>query len=380
MEKVIKTAHGKYLSAQPNGTFEVRDSAGEWEVFDFEDPSINPSQPPIIPPPSGYNISVGNPLNSKPFCRGAATANNAYFGEFADKRTDGGSIYAKHDRRAHLWRTDGNSWGLVTHIPDVESIHAMHPNPARDGINFATEHNAKVYSMSDNGELMQQYDFGSSRGVSIGAGNCGKYGELVACSHFKGHTKIAGYRDGAWNHFNTIHDKFVWALTEYKGFLLAGCSYNNDFYHKHAGSIFQLEPTRKLVIDPPYGFVKGFHKKNNALYAMFGRHLAWTEDLIGWPSVEMPGNSCWSMVDTGPETMIGIWYTSARGSAATGKPQGIWLVEFNVSTQKVKILKYWDAPGMNAPYYTGGGLVGLHGFAVGFFTIQGRSRSLKVTW
>ena len=380
MEKVIKTAHGKYLSAQPNGTFEVRDSAGEWEVFDFEDPSINPSQPPIIPTPGGYNISVGNPLNSKPFCRGAATANNAYFGEFADKRTDGGSIYQKHDRIAHLWRTDGNSWGVAAYVADVESIHAMAANPRMDGINYATEHNCVVRSHNDNGQDAEQFNFGSSRGVSIGAGECGKFGELVACSHFNDNSWVAGYRDGAWKRVNTVYGKFVWALTEYKGFLLAGCSSAGDFYHKHAGSIEQLEPAKKLIADFPYGFVKGFHKKNNVLYALCGRHIAWTEDLIGWPSVEMPGNACWSMVDTGPDTMIGIWYTSKRGSAATGKPQGIWLVEFNVSTQKVKILKHWDARGMNAPYYTGGGLVGLHDFAIGFFTIQGRSRSLKITW
>jgi len=380
MKKVIKTAHGKYLSAQPAGTFEVRDSVGEWEVFDFEDPSINPSQPPNTPTPGGYSVSVGNPLNSKPFCRGAATANNAYFGEFADKRTDGGSIYKKHDRVAHLWRTGGNSWGVAAYVADVESIHAMAANPRMDGINYATEHNCVVRSHNDNGQDAEQFNFGSSRGVSIGAGECGKFGELVACSHFNGDAYIAGYRGAPWKNLYIIRNKFVWALTEYKGALLAGCGYAGDFYHKHAGSIEQLEPGKKLITDPPYGFCKGFHKKHNVLYAMFGRHLAWTEDLIGWPSVEMPGNACWSMVDTGPETMIGIWYTSARGSAAAGKPPGIWLVEFNVSTQKVKILKHWAAPGMNAPYYTGGGLVGLHDFAVGFVTIQGRSRSLKITW
>jgi hypothetical protein len=54
----LKTVHGKYVSAQPDGRFEVRDKAGPWEDFDLEGVDLGPvapgpGQPPIAPPVEG---------------------------------------------------------------------------------------------------------------------------------------------------------------------------------------------------------------------------------------------------------------------------------------------------------------------------------------
>ena len=390
MKISIKSHHGKYLSAQPDGRFEWRDKVGEWEVFETgevkDNPgSGNPGPGTPVPQPGDYNVDVEYELSAlrfsfKPLCRMTATNNFAYAGEYADRRDDGGPGYKKHDRVAYLWRTDGTSWGTPTKVNDVESIHAMHANPMKNGINYATEHNCKVYSIADNGDRTQQYDFQSKKGVCIGAGDCGEYGQLVACSQFNGLAWVAGYRHDVWKRFYVVPEKFVWALTEYKGRLLAGCSYNPDFTHPNSGSIMMLDPEFKMIYDPPYGFCKGFYKKDNVLYAMFGGHLAWTEDLAGWPAVEMPGWACWSMIEGKPGTLIGIWYTDLRAAQRTGRPQGIWLVEFNIHDKSVKVIGYWPASGMTAPYYTGGGIVKLHNFGIGFITIGGKSRPLKVTW
>ncbi len=376
---IFQTLNGHYLCADlGKGGLIVADrgAIGPWERFNLIE--ISDTVQPVPKPSNGYNVKVGDSLSSKPLVRGAATANRAYFGEYADKRSDGGPIYKKHDRRAHLWHTDGNSWGVARLISDVESIHAIVSGD--NTVDYATEHNAKVRSIDDNDNQGLQYDFRSSRGLCIGGGNCKQYGKLIACSHFNGNAEIAGYRGAPWKQLYTVADLFVWALTDYKGSLLAGCSHNMAFYHSHAGSILQLEPQRKLIHDPPFGYCKGFAKKHGVLYAMFGGHLAWTEDLIGWPSVEMPGNACWSMISGKKDTLIGVWYTDYRASLATGKPQGIWLVEFNVADKSVNIIRHWQSLGMSAPYFTGGGVVRLGGKGVGFITIGGRSRPLTVAW
>jgi len=382
MKISIKSHHGKYLSAQPDGTTACdRNAIGEWEIFNMEEVKNNPGPGNPTPPPAlGYTVKTESSLTSKPFCRMTATNNYAYAGEYADRRDDGGPGYKRHDRVAYLWRTDGMSWGTPARVQDVESIHAMHTNPMGDGINYATEHNCKVYSFSDNGDRVQQYDFQSKKGVCIGAGNCEQFGELVACSNFNGAAYIAGYKDGVWKELYIVPGKFVWALTEYKGNLLAGCSYNQDFTHPNSGSVMMLDPEFKMIHDPPYGFCKGFHKKDGVLYAMFGGHLAWTEDLAGWPAVEMPGWACWSMIGGKPGALIGIWYTDLRAAQQTGRPQGIWLVEFDIASKSINIISSWLATGKTAPYYTGGGIVALKGKGVGFITINGRSKPLNVTW
>lgn len=51
MKVRLKTAHGKYVSAQPDGRFEVRDHAGPWEEFDLERLVLEvPDHPPKSPP------------------------------------------------------------------------------------------------------------------------------------------------------------------------------------------------------------------------------------------------------------------------------------------------------------------------------------------
>jgi hypothetical protein len=55
MRITIKTSHG-YLSLQPDGRLEFRDSAGAWETFDLQSLDAIPVPPPTgetTPPPSG---------------------------------------------------------------------------------------------------------------------------------------------------------------------------------------------------------------------------------------------------------------------------------------------------------------------------------------
>ncbi len=395
----FRTHNGHYLCADFNLGLDGlivadRDVSGPYEWFEIDVVQANSVPVSSIDPGSSkaidYNINLLTiPIKTnKPFTRATATKDFMYVGEYADRRSDGGEAYLAHDRVARLWRGRENSLRQVARVANVESIHAMAVNPAGDGINFGTEQNCKVYSFHDLLGKNIQYIFNSTKGLCLGAGDCGRYGELVAMSAFNGDARIAGYRKGnskiEWSEIHyRVPNKFVWALTEFNGVLLAGCSYNNhDWNHPFSGSIVRIYPDMRTIYDPPYGFCKGFFKKDGILYCMFGGKLVWTKDLRDFHSIDMPGYACWSMIDTGPDTMVGVWYTEKRiYDRNYGKyPEGVWLVEFNIKTGKVRTLMQWGAPGKTAPYYTGGGLVKLKGKGIGFITIEGISRILTIEW
>jgi hypothetical protein len=57
MRITLKTAHGKYVSAQPDGRFEVRDAVGPWEEFEATGLDVPPI-PPQPQPPSGDWLGI----------------------------------------------------------------------------------------------------------------------------------------------------------------------------------------------------------------------------------------------------------------------------------------------------------------------------------
>lgn len=70
MKVTLKTFHGQYLSAQPDGTFEVRPWARGWEKFDVEllepvDPPPNPPDPPQ--PITDYRAWFFKLVEGRPF-------------------------------------------------------------------------------------------------------------------------------------------------------------------------------------------------------------------------------------------------------------------------------------------------------------------------
>ncbi len=57
MKLSLKTAHG-YLSVQPDGSLQFRDTVGPWETFELN--SLEPTPPtPPVPPVVSYDVPLG---------------------------------------------------------------------------------------------------------------------------------------------------------------------------------------------------------------------------------------------------------------------------------------------------------------------------------
>jgi len=373
----FETFDGHYLCADlqySNLLVADRSVIGLWETFEIIKLGVDHND-------IDYNIEIGNEINSDRFCRITATDNFLYAGTYA----------RKNDRDGRAWilkSGDGLNFDKVDFVDNVESLHTMFTGPSGKNINVGTEHRSAVYSLwDDNYRLRREFIFSNRGGVKviIGSGDGGEFGELMAESIFDGNPVIAGYVDGSWieNIYPTIPNKFIWKFVNFKGNLLAGCSYASQFNHKYSGSIYRLSEDRSkwdLVVDPPWGICKGLMVYDGVLYAMFGKALLWTEDLMYWKEVEMPGVHCFNLAKVSDDRFISIWYTPKRQRVMNGYEEGIWLVEFNPNTEKIKILKHWVTIDKNGPYWIGGGVVNFKGHIAGFFTINGVSRGMKITW
>lgn len=383
--KVIRLANGKvgfrassgyYLCADGHfGGLIVADRTilDTWEMFGMS--PINNGDGNI-----SYNIQEGSISNSDQFCRVAATDNFLYSGTYARKNNKNGRAWV-------LRSSDGLVYHKVDFIDNVESLHNVFAGPGKRNVNISTEHSPAIYSIwDDDFTLYRQLRFTNPHGVIIGGEDVDEYGELVAKGVFNNNPVIAGYKDGMWkeNIYPTIPRKFIWTFVKFKGKLLAGTSYNPDFSHRNSGSIYKLSDDGSswdLVIDPSHGFTKKLIVYNGILYALFGKAIMWTEDLITWKEIETPGVASFNLAKVSEGKFLGIWYTSWRQQRVNGYKEGVWLGEFNSDNGgSIKVLKYWPTHGKNIPYWTGGGVVNFKGYIAGFYTLEGRSKGIKITW
>jgi len=394
------TKNGSYLTAdgfQENLIVADRNVLGQWEKFEMVivgsgNTSVN-TNPTNDTQPSGYSVESFGQIGRNVLARVTSTNNYVWVGEYSQKRGGG---YEHLDDRSRLWyTTDGQTWREGGHIDGYESINAITATRNRDGVNFGSEQGPKIFTAyeSNPGSLIHQFTPDDGRYTFVlGIDDAESFGELATFNapNANPQTRLAGFFDGAWRWapYPAIDRDFIgWDLLQWNDWLLVGGSGSWPAWPAGSGQIVGTKQgwNHWELVAAPGGDGKGcmtLTKVGNTLIASFASQIWWTTDpdLNSWNQVDVPGYWNHNLVQTGPETVIGLWFSGDRWPAPEGN--GVWLVEFNFVTGATRTIHKWEADGSgNLPYYVGGDLSKLgENKAIGFYSSGGKSYGVRVTW